>query len=151
MRDLEIRNRKGNADWRCAVRFFEPSRSQHGLVDVWKRSPFSAHGPQEIGAVVNYRAIHLLTFFRKTFGFEEGLFPIAERIGDSTISIPFHPKLPHETSALLMRDMKGLCTAADRDAFKDFFGERAKQFQGGPRTYEQTLEAIGICVASMKS
>ena len=49
---------------------------------------------QGIGVVVNYRASHLLTFFRKTFGHEEGAFPVAERLGDSTLSLPFHPNLP---------------------------------------------------------
>jgi dTDP-4-amino-4,6-dideoxygalactose transaminase len=51
---------------------------------------------REIGVMVNYRAIHLLTYFRETFGFKPGDFPIAERIGDSTISLPFYPAMPAE-------------------------------------------------------
>jgi len=46
-----------------------------------------------IGVAVNYRAIHLLTFYRQTFGYKRGSFPIAERMGDSTITIPLYPKL----------------------------------------------------------
>lgn len=51
---------------------------------------------RDIGVMVNYRAIHLLTYFRETFGFRSGDFPIAERIGDSTISLPFYPAMPLE-------------------------------------------------------
>jgi dTDP-4-amino-4,6-dideoxygalactose transaminase len=51
---------------------------------------------QGISVMVNYRAIHLLTFFRETFGFNEGDFPIAERIGDASLSLPFYPHMPTE-------------------------------------------------------
>ncbi len=44
-----------------------------------------------IGVVVNYRAIHLLTYFRDRYGFVPGRFPNAERIGDATLSLPFYP------------------------------------------------------------
>jgi dTDP-4-amino-4,6-dideoxygalactose transaminase len=46
-----------------------------------------------IGVVVNYRAIHLLTYFRETFGFRVGVFPHAERIGNETMSLPFYPAM----------------------------------------------------------
>ena len=46
-----------------------------------------------IGVAVNYRAIHLLTFYRQTYGYRNGMFPVAERIGDSTITLPLYPKL----------------------------------------------------------
>jgi UDP-4-amino-4-deoxy-L-arabinose-oxoglutarate aminotransferase len=43
---------------------------------------------------VNYRAIHLLTYFRTRLGHRRGDFPAAERIGDSTVSLPFYPAKP---------------------------------------------------------
>jgi UDP-4-amino-4-deoxy-L-arabinose-oxoglutarate aminotransferase len=46
--------------------------------------------------VVNYRAIHLLTYFRETFGFRVGAFPNAERIGEDTVSLPFYPSITEE-------------------------------------------------------
>jgi len=46
-----------------------------------------------IGVVVNYRAIHLLTYFRETFDFRVGIFPHAERIGNETMSLPFYPAM----------------------------------------------------------
>jgi dTDP-4-amino-4,6-dideoxygalactose transaminase len=50
----------------------------------------------EIGVAVNYRAIHLLKFYRETFGYGEGAFPIAEEIGNSTITLPLYPRLLDE-------------------------------------------------------
>ena len=46
-----------------------------------------------IGVAVNYRAIHLLKYYREKFGFKKGDFPVAEQIGDRTISLPLYPKL----------------------------------------------------------
>ena len=70
----------------------------HGLVR--SRAPRRASSPalqrRGIGTVVNYRAIHLLTYFRELLGHARGDFPVAERIGDSTFSLPFYPAMPHE-------------------------------------------------------
>jgi dTDP-4-amino-4,6-dideoxygalactose transaminase len=49
-----------------------------------------------VEVMVNYRAIHLLTYFRERFGYSGGEFPVAERIGESTISLPFYPGMPDE-------------------------------------------------------
>ncbi|MCK4828831.1 DegT/DnrJ/EryC1/StrS family aminotransferase [bacterium] len=46
-----------------------------------------------IGVAVNYRAINLLTKFQQLFAKGRGSFSVAERIGDSTISLPLYPKL----------------------------------------------------------
>jgi UDP-4-amino-4-deoxy-L-arabinose-oxoglutarate aminotransferase len=46
-----------------------------------------------IGVAVNYRAIHLLTYYASELGFHRGSFPNAERIGDSTITLPLYPSL----------------------------------------------------------
>jgi dTDP-4-amino-4,6-dideoxygalactose transaminase len=67
-----------------------------------------AHG---IPTVVNYRAIHLLTYFRERFGFKPGAFPVAERIGDATMSLPFYPTMPAEHVDLVADRLKRLMTA----------------------------------------
>jgi UDP-4-amino-4-deoxy-L-arabinose-oxoglutarate aminotransferase len=46
--------------------------------------------------MVNYRPIHLLTYFQKLLGHKRGDFPNAERIGDSTVSLPLYPDMPVE-------------------------------------------------------
>ena len=37
-----------------------------------------------------------LSYFSETYGFKRGDFPIAEGIGDVTISLPFYPNMPLE-------------------------------------------------------
>lgn len=63
-------------------------------VDPAKRDAVLA-GIQErgVGVAVNYRAVHLTKFYRERFGFRRGMFPNAERIGDSTITIPLWPAM----------------------------------------------------------
>ena len=49
-----------------------------------------------IGVAVNYRAVHLLTYYRERFGFLPGDFPIAESIGNRTITLPLYPRMTDE-------------------------------------------------------
>lgn len=64
------------------------------LVDPQKRdSILWSLQEKGIGVAVNYRPIHLLKYYRKTFGYKEGDFPVAEDIGRRTISLPLYPKL----------------------------------------------------------
>jgi UDP-4-amino-4-deoxy-L-arabinose-oxoglutarate aminotransferase len=51
---------------------------------------------RDIGVAVNYRPIHLLKYYKDTFGFDEGAYPAAEEIGRRTISLPFHTFLQTE-------------------------------------------------------
>jgi UDP-4-amino-4-deoxy-L-arabinose-oxoglutarate aminotransferase len=71
------------------------------LFTIWvdgERRDAVIEGMQKAGisVMVNYRSIHLLTYFREAFGFKDGDFPVAERIGDSTLSLPFYPGMPEE-------------------------------------------------------
>ena len=67
-------------------------------------------GLQERGVptVVNYRAIHLLTYFREAFGFTRGTFPVAERIGDSTLSLPFYPAMPADHVQVVVETLRAV-------------------------------------------
>jgi dTDP-4-amino-4,6-dideoxygalactose transaminase len=46
-----------------------------------------------VGVAVNYRAVHLTSYYADRFGYTRGMFPNAERIGDSTITIPLWPAM----------------------------------------------------------
>ncbi|MBC7999723.1 MAG: DegT/DnrJ/EryC1/StrS family aminotransferase [Leptolyngbya sp.] len=46
-----------------------------------------------ISVMVNYRPVHLMTYFRTSFGYNPGDFPIAEEFGDGAISLPFFPQM----------------------------------------------------------
>jgi UDP-4-amino-4-deoxy-L-arabinose-oxoglutarate aminotransferase len=49
-----------------------------------------------VGVAVNYRAVHLLAYYRERFGYRPGLFPNAEAIGDRTLTLPLYPSLSDE-------------------------------------------------------
>lgn len=46
-----------------------------------------------VGTAVNYRAIHTLTYLKNRLGIPRGTLPIAEEMGDRTISLPMYPQL----------------------------------------------------------
>ena len=46
-----------------------------------------------INLQVHYIPVHLLSYYRKRFGYKRGDFPVAEKIYDRTISIPLYPSL----------------------------------------------------------
>eukprot|EP01012_Entosiphon_sulcatum_P042840 TRINITY_DN56966_c0_g1_i1.p1 TRINITY_DN56966_c0_g1~~TRINITY_DN56966_c0_g1_i1.p1 ORF type:complete len:396 (+),score=69.73 TRINITY_DN56966_c0_g1_i1:29-1216(+) len=46
-----------------------------------------------VPTTVNYRPIHLMRYYRKKYGFTEGRFPNAEKIGRTTLTLPLYPKL----------------------------------------------------------
>jgi len=87
--------------------------SKHGrhlftiLVAPEKRD-YILHALQEtgIGVAVNYRPIHLLKYYRETFGYKEGDFPIAEDIGNRTISLPLYPKLKNKEIVYIMNTLR---------------------------------------------
>lgn len=69
------------------------------LFPVWVPAAIRDHivlqlQQRRIGVMVNYRAIHLLTYFRNLLGHSRGDFPNAEAIGDRTLSLPFYPAMP---------------------------------------------------------
>jgi len=64
-------------------------------VDARRRDDVVAELTKDgIGVVVNYRPLTLLKYFSERFGYKEGDFPAAERIGRETISLPFYPDMP---------------------------------------------------------
>jgi UDP-4-amino-4-deoxy-L-arabinose-oxoglutarate aminotransferase len=62
-----------------------------------------------VGVAVNYRAIHLLKKLKEIFRFERGTFPVAESIGDSTISLPFYPTLEDRQIAYIANCLGDAC------------------------------------------
>ena len=65
-----------------------------------------------IGVAVNYRAIHLLTYYRQAYGYNRGSFPVAERIGDSTITLPLYAKLRNEEVHWVIQSVREVTATA---------------------------------------
>jgi UDP-4-amino-4-deoxy-L-arabinose-oxoglutarate aminotransferase len=73
--------------------------SSHHLftMHVWpgeRDAMLSKLGAAGIGTAVNYRAVHELTYLVEALGLPRGALPVAEEIGDRTISLPMYPTLP---------------------------------------------------------
>jgi len=65
-----------------------------------------------IGVAVNYRTITNLKFFRESFGFKSGQFPVAQMIGDSTVTVPLYPDLePSKVDEVVASLKEALCSA----------------------------------------
>ena len=79
--------------------FVEPrGRSSHHLFTIHaapgERDAMLARlGEAGIGTAVNYRAIHLLTYLVEGLKLPRGSLPVAEEIGDRTLSLPLYPTL----------------------------------------------------------
>jgi dTDP-4-amino-4,6-dideoxygalactose transaminase len=89
-------------------------RHGHHLFPIWiedGRRDALVEGLQQQGipTVVNYRAIHLLTYFRERFGFKPDAFPCAERIGDMTLSLPFYPAMPDRDVEAVVEGLRANC------------------------------------------
>ena len=81
----------------------ESKNSKHGrhIFPIWvnpkKRDKILHHLLKKgAGAVINYPAIHLFSFYRKKFGYKEGMYPHAEKIAKREISLPLYSKLTKE-------------------------------------------------------
>ena len=61
-----------------------------------------------VGVGVNFRVVHLMAYYVERFGFEEGIFPMAERIGASTISLPLYPALREEEQEYVVETIKSI-------------------------------------------
>ena len=66
-------------------------------VDAARRDEIIADLEQRgIGVAVNYRAVHLLSYYAQRFGYHRGDLPVAESIGNRTISLPLFPQMTDE-------------------------------------------------------
>jgi UDP-4-amino-4-deoxy-L-arabinose-oxoglutarate aminotransferase len=73
-------------------------RSSHHLFTIHaapgeRDATLARLGAAGIGTAVNYRAIHLLTYLVEILRVPRGALPVAEEIGDRTISLPMYPTL----------------------------------------------------------
>jgi dTDP-4-amino-4,6-dideoxygalactose transaminase len=72
--------------------------SSHHLftIHAWpgeRDAMLSKLGAAGIGTAVNYRAIHGLTYLVEALGVPRGTLPVAEEMGDRTLSLPMYPTL----------------------------------------------------------
>lgn len=59
-----------------------------------------------IGAVINYPAIHLFSYYRNEYKMKDGMFPITEKIANSEISLPLYSKLSQKEIKYIIEVVK---------------------------------------------
>lgn len=73
---------------------------------IGRRQLIELMGAQKIGLGVHYPALHLATYYRR-FGYAEGSFPNAERIGRDTLTLPLF-------TSMRQADVERVCTTLRR-------------------------------------
>ena len=63
---------------------------------------------QGIETSIHYEPIHLKPFYREKFGFCQGNFPLAERLGAATITLPLYPSLSNEQQDYIIEKLSQL-------------------------------------------
>jgi len=53
-----------------------------------------------------FRPIHLQPFYRQTFGYGRGDFPVAESVGDRTVALPFCGRMRKQDVRLVVAILK---------------------------------------------
>ncbi|MFN4151494.1 MAG: DegT/DnrJ/EryC1/StrS family aminotransferase, partial [Candidatus Sericytochromatia bacterium] len=51
---------------------------------------------ENIGVSVHFKALHTHTYYKERFNLKDEDFPVATKLSDSVISLPFYPKLQEE-------------------------------------------------------
>jgi dTDP-4-amino-4,6-dideoxygalactose transaminase len=76
-------------------------------VDPKKRDTIrAALDKKGVQTSIHYDPIHLEPYYRNTFGYKKGDFPVAERLGASTITLPTHAKLTQKQQQYVIDSLK---------------------------------------------
>ncbi len=157
---LRIAAQFGNRDLFNALRTAAIQERQHHVREVLLEALGSFRNPELARA-----ALDLL--LSKDFDPRESFYPLlfGPLAYADTRDVPFEfvkqhldallKRLPREVgedyAAMLPSVGGGFCDARRRDDLDSFFADRVKDYNGGPRTLEQTLEGIDLCIAARKS
>jgi perosamine synthetase len=71
-------------------------------------------GVRGVAAKPYFPAIHLMTYYRETFGFREGQFPICEDVASRSIAIPFFPRMSEGQVARVAEELAGVLQSSPR-------------------------------------
>ncbi len=51
---------------------------------------------ENIGTSVHFIPVHLMSYYRNTYGYKEGDFPVAEKYFDTIVSLPLYPRMNNQ-------------------------------------------------------
>jgi len=61
-----------------------------------------------VSVAVNYRAIHILKYYKDKYEYKEDSFPNAHAFGESVLSLPLYPKLQKEEYRYVIQQLKNI-------------------------------------------
>lgn len=87
------------------------TKHAHHIYTVWvnpnKRDQIlSFMQDRNIGVAINFRPIHLMKYYRDKYGYKPGNYPVTEKIGSSTITLPMYPKLTKKEIQYVISSLK---------------------------------------------
>lgn len=81
-------------------------RLAHGYTAADRDQIIDGLRRHEVGASNYFPCIHLQPFYRQSFGFKSGDFPVAESISQRTIALPFFPALEESQVQIAARTLR---------------------------------------------
>ena len=83
---------------------------------VDRDSVVTALGTHGVAAKPYFPAIHLMSYYRKEFGYRDGQFPVCEDVAARSIAIPFFPQMTEAQVARVGEALRAVLAAARRAA-----------------------------------
>jgi perosamine synthetase len=71
-------------------------------------------GARGVAAKPYFPAIHLMSYYRKTFGYRQGQFPICEDVASRSIAIPFFPRMSEGQVARVAEELGAVLQSIPR-------------------------------------
>ncbi len=66
---------------------------------------------RNIGFSVHYRPLHMMSYYREKYGYDEDRFPVAKDAFERMLSLPLHPRLTDEDVEDVIREVKDVAAA----------------------------------------
>ncbi len=67
-----------------------------------------------IGTALHYQAVHLFSYYGKTFGWRRGDFPEAEHVSDRIVSLPLFPAMTDDDVSDVIETVRAVCLSGGR-------------------------------------
>ena len=96
---IQIPRTRGNSAYHMYTLWVDPENRDRILHRLQEKG---------VGVAVNYRAVHTLTYFKKTLGFTPADFPVAWDIGRKTLTLPLYPGLSAEAVAHVIDSVRSV-------------------------------------------
>jgi dTDP-4-amino-4,6-dideoxygalactose transaminase len=85
-----------------------PIRLRYENLDIDRGAFIEEMKARNIGTSVHFIPVHLHPFYRDTYGFKRGDYPVAEDAYDRLVSLPIYPRMTDEDVADVIAAVKGI-------------------------------------------